>query len=259
MIVKRIWLLFGILPLFFVSCGPSEPEIPETKAVEQVTKEPEILPAQYEVDRLLARAREEIEKKQFDAARKTIDAILSQYPETKEAEAARALLATLPPPVKKSNVPLKAKPAKGLMRAKFDPKTGITWYKDENTPVHNTINSIYLYFGKKKNEPPFLRFRIRYCSDAWLYIMSYIVMADRERFVQPMVSFKRLHSENRYQELYDEPVTPKLFTMLNKIAKSERSTIRLHGQKGVGDVMLTQEQKKSMRNVLAAFEKMKRS
>ena len=142
------------------------------------------------------------------------------------------------------------------MRSKIDPETGITWYKDGNTPKYNDITNVYLYFGQKNDSPPFLRFRIRYCDTQWLQIMSYIVMADKQRFIQPVVTFKQIRGTTSPQELYDEPVTKELYPIIQKIVSSRKTVIRLHGLKGTGDIMLTDKQKQSMKNVLRAYHQM---
>jgi len=261
--MKRIEaLVFLFYLLLFIGCQPSEPEMPQTPPPKksQVNAK-KITPKPNKAMQLLTSAQDDVTRHLFESARKKINTIITQYPDTKEAVSARALLETIQSLSKKKKTSVTTGPGHQAlpkhMRTKIDSNTGIAWYKDQNTPRYNDINSIYLYFGKPKNHPPFLRFRIRYCSDEWLHIMSFIVMADHERFLKSRAPFKRLTGTNCFQELYDEPVTPKLMRVIQKIIHSNQTTIRFHGQKGVGDILITQDQKQSMKNVLAAFRKMK--
>ncbi len=142
------------------------------------------------------------------------------------------------------------------MLIKTDPKTGTSWYKDKNTPRHNDINNIYLYIEKKRDKQPTLRLRIRYCNDEWLNIMSYLLLADGKRYLSSTVRFKRLRGPNSFQELYDEPITANTYAMIEGIIRSQRATMRFHGQKGTADFLLSSSQKLSMKHVLAAFNQM---
>jgi len=256
---SKILLFFFSLTLI-VSCQqPTEPEISAEKIEKKSPKEIQQKPPEANKKRrMLEIANTDFQNHHFESARATLETLLKNHPDSSEAESARILLRKIDSKLLKKIPYQKKEPAPQAaikkMRILTVPETGTTWYKDENTTRFNDINSFYLYFGKRKNKPPELRLRIRYCSEKWLHIMSFMAIIDNNRFMKPLAKFKQLRGTTNLQELFDERITPEDHKLLKKIIQSNKTTIRFQGQKGFADIMLTQAQKKSMKNVLDAFK-----
>ena len=52
------------------------------------------------------------------------------------------------------------------MRKKVDEMEGTTWYRDKISPRYTNCNGFFLYFGKKGESTPWLRWRIQYHSES---------------------------------------------------------------------------------------------
>ena len=138
------------------------------------------------------------------------------------------------------------------MSKQYDELEGITWYTDPSTNSLST--SFHLYFGQKKSGTPWLRLRIRYHSRDWLFIKSFFVVADGHRFDKPYAKFQRNHGSGSIWEWYDESVSVSDMAMIKDIIKSKKATIRFKGNQYFRDHEITEQEKKSLQNVIEAFE-----
>lgn len=139
------------------------------------------------------------------------------------------------------------------MIKKSDKIEGIDWYRDKSSPSYNNQNGFFLYIGKKENESPWMRLRIQYYSDDWLFINSFIVVADGKRFERNQVKFDRDHDSNIW-EWYDENLTEADLQMIRAVIDSKEAVIRFHGQKYKNDKIITASQKASLQRVLDAYK-----
>jgi hypothetical protein len=138
------------------------------------------------------------------------------------------------------------------MSKKYDELEGITWYTDSSTHPYNT--NFHLYFGKKKPGTPWLRLKIRYYADDWLFIESFFVVADGQRFEKPYAKFERDNGSGSIWEWYDENVSDTDMAMIRAIIKSKKATIRFTGNQYHKDHTISDQEKKSLQNVIDAFE-----
>lgn len=254
----QIFLGFFCLVLI-IACQPSTEQKISTEKIEKKSPQENQKPPEADkTKRMLEIAENDFQNHSFESAKKTLETLLKDYPDFSESDSARILLKKIDAELSKKISYQKKEPAPVAaikkMRIMTVPETGTTWYKDENTTRFNDINSFYLYFGKRGNEPPELRLRIRYCGNGWLHIMSFMAIIDNNRFMKPLAKFKQLMGTTNFQELFDERITPEDHKLLKKIIQSDKTTIRFQGQKGYADIMLTQAQKESMKNVLDAFK-----
>jgi hypothetical protein len=139
------------------------------------------------------------------------------------------------------------------MIKKTDKIEGIDWYRDKSSPSYNNQNGFFLYIGKRGNESPWMRLRIQYYSDDWLFINSFIVVADGKRFERNQVKFDRDHGSSIW-EWYDENLTESDLQMIRAIIESKEAVIRFHGQKYKNDKIITASQKASLQRVLDAYK-----
>ena len=140
------------------------------------------------------------------------------------------------------------------MRIKYDDMEEITWYTDKSTTPYNNINSVHLYIGKKADGKPWLRFRIQFEDDDWLFINSYIFKTDDSNYEYIPLSVKRDNNYGRIWEWSDQYVNKAVYEIVNAIVNSKSCKIRFKGDHYYKDRVITQEEKYAMRNVLDAYE-----
>lgn len=139
------------------------------------------------------------------------------------------------------------------MDKKTDKIEGIDWYREKSSPAYNNKNGFFLYIGKRPTGAPWLRLRIQYFAEDWLFIESFIVVADGQRFERDPVKFER---DNRSEiwEWYDESPTDADLQMIQAIVASQEAVIRFNGRQYRKDKTITASQKAALQNVLNAYQ-----
>ncbi len=272
-------IVFSILSVFLLtSCGPSQDdyeklkkEYEEIKAenkslyieIDKYKKEIEEL--KFGAKKLLSIGINHFQKKNYKSAKSTFEMLLQKHPNEKEAKQAEKYIAKAIFKIKELEKVKAAKKAKKereekeriaqatkRMSKEYDELEGITWYKDLSTHPYET--SFHLYFGKKKAGSPWLRLKIRYYSDDWLFIKSFFVVADGKRFEKNDVNFERDHGSGAIWEWYDENVSKSDIEMIKAIIESNKATIRFIGNQYHRDHKITKKEKRALQNVIDAFK-----
>lgn len=140
--------------------------------------------------------------------------------------------------------------AVAAMAKEFDKVDGITWYRDKNSPRHANVNGVFAYLGDK-NDRAWLRFRIQYAGEDWLFVKKAIFIADGTR-LEATGEWER-DNKSTVWEWLDVSADPEQIQLIHSIASAKEVTLRLEGQQYHRDRKLTQQELKSMRNVLAAY------
>lgn len=142
------------------------------------------------------------------------------------------------------------------MRTNFDEVKEITWYHDKTTTDYVDENSFAIYIGKEKTGEPWLRIRLQYAGDDWVFVDSYIIKADDTTFnINPSYGeIKRDHDYGVVWEYYDGPVTDEIYNMIIAIMDSKKTIIRHQGDEYRFDWTVKEAEKKAIRNVLDAYE-----
>jgi len=117
------------------------------------------------------------------------------------------------------------------MRKNVDEMEGITWYRDKSTPKYTNKKSIHLYFGNKSGSRPWLRMRLQYAANDWLFIRSFFVVADGQRFDKNHAEFERDNGSGGIWEWYDESTNAQDIAMIRLWAISITRTWSYHRAK----------------------------
>ena len=141
--------------------------------------------------------------------------------------------------------------AVGKMRVGRDDVEGITWYEHPTAPGTFNKTWLVLYIGKRDGQQPWLRLRFQYASSDWLFINGVTVVADGTRYDLNNLSFDRDNSSTIW-EWHDRTPTPRDIQMLEAVARSREATIRYRGQQYVRDIAVSAEEKRAIRETLAA-------
>lgn len=125
------------------------------------------------------------------------------------------------------------------------------------TPKGDILRSeakLYIGFNDKDE---WLRFKIKYYGDDWLFVSSYKIAADDYRWQSPKVSFERDHSSGDVWEWSDVAASEKYIEVAKALANAEKSTIRFQGNQYYSDKQLQEDQKKGILDILKLFRLMK--
>jgi hypothetical protein len=138
------------------------------------------------------------------------------------------------------------------LNSRTDDIEGTTWYSPD--PADNYKTAVYLYIGQKQTGRPWLRWKIRYYGEDWLFIRRYRVKIDDAEAVTvlPTREIKRDNSGGSVWETFDEPAS-KHAHLLNQMLAGKTTHLRMEGSEGHKDIELGPEELQRMRDVLLVF------
>lgn len=149
----------------------------------------------------------------------------------------------------------KVEKLKKAMRKEVDDMREVAFYYDASTTKYNDRNSLHAYIGEDKNGNHWLRLRIQYAADDWLFIQSYKIKSDSTFF--EIVPTDRVNTDNsggRIWETYDVSMTSDTYKMMKSVSESKEAKIRCNGKQYYDDRKITPAEKKAIRNVLELYD-----
>ncbi|MCM3175922.1 hypothetical protein [Paenibacillus sp. MER 99-2] len=218
---------------------------------------------------VLARAKADIEGGYEQSAKKLLESMIFDYPDAAEVKEANTLIAKIDAKANEENAKVAAEEKKAeearkaninkalsKLRKKADEVEGITWYYDKTTSKYDDTNNAHLYIGVPESGDPYLRLRIRYASDSWLFIDQYIFRSGDDKYtITPGFSgVNRDNSGGGIWEWYDAAPTADDLDMIRTIIASDKAILRYSGQQYYDDRTISSEEKKAFQNVLDAYE-----
>ncbi|NLT50357.1 MAG: hypothetical protein GXX85_05505 [Ignavibacteria bacterium] len=144
--------------------------------------------------------------------------------------------------------------ATSKMRAKLDKLEGITWYTPKAAPSYSNYYSFHIYIGKKEYGSPWLRWRVTYAADEWLFVKNFFIKYDDKRYDKNSVKFERDNNSDGIWEWYDETPSDYEVSVLREIADSKSATIRFNGSQYYKDKTITGQQKQAIKDALDAYK-----
>lgn len=262
-------LTFIILIFILNGCGVPQSDVDElNKKIETLTKE--IDECKYGADKLLRKANLYYKDQDFDKSKLEIKTIIDRYPASDEAHEAKKLLASVDSEIKKIEEAKKKEEIKKQkeMKKKFanatrnmsknyDDINEITWYRDKTSPRYTNYNGFFGYFGKPDTGSPYLRLRIQYAADDWLFIEKYIIKVDGVNYEIQEEKYGEIESDNgggKIWEWLDRGVSKNELEIMKAVSNGKKVKIRFVGRQYHSDKTITSAQKKALRNVINAFE-----
>lgn len=112
-----------------------------------------------------------------------------------------------------------------------------------------------LYIGVNAQRT-WLRFKLKYYGDDWLFVSSYIVAADDYRWQSPKMKFERDHSSGSVWEWVDVSASAKEIEVAKALSSSQKATIRFQGSQYYDDATLEEDQKQSIKTILGIYKEM---
>lgn len=218
---------------------------------------------------VLARAKTDIKEGYEQSAKKVLESLIFDYPDAAEIKEAKELIAKIDAKTNEANAKAAAEAKKAeqtrkaninkalsKLRKSTDEVEGITWYYDKSTTKYVNTNNAHLYIGVKEGEDPFLRFKIQYAADEWLFIEQYIFRSGNDKYtITPGFSgVDRDNDAGGIWEWYDATPSADDLDMIRKIIASDKAILRYSGQQYYDDRTITSAEKKAFKNILDAYE-----
>jgi outer membrane murein-binding lipoprotein Lpp len=228
----------------------------------------EINDVKYGTDKLLKDAQVYAQNKDINNLKQTLETLSHKHPSAPEIEKVKQLVTEVETTIKqeadaknavaKKEQEEKAKrlqEATSKMRSSKDEINNITWFNSNDTPRYPKSN-IYAYFGKKGDEPPFLRVVLEYDGSNWVFVEKFIIKVDENihSYTPDYNVVKRDNSGGKVWELYDFSGDLLAQVMLMEIVKSKKTIIRFEGKDKYVDYTLSDKEKNAIKQVLDAFE-----
>jgi hypothetical protein len=263
------FLTVSILIALLISCGGvSQKEYDSSKAENEKLKK-EIEHLKFVPNKLLNQAKVYIERKDLIKAKEELNTLLDKHPASQQAAEAKNLLVSVENEFKEQKLAeekaklekVKAEKerlanATKKLRTNYDDIKGYTWYYDKGTPQYANYNSFHLYMGKEKSGKPWLRFRIQYAADDWLFIESYLIKTNNESYTIS-TSYGEVETDNGsggIWEWYDVVMDNRLYNIVKDVINSKTVKLRCNGKQYYKDRTLTETEKQGLQNILDAYE-----
>jgi len=262
-------LTISILLTGLIGCGGVSQNEYDTLKAENEKLKKEIEDLKFGPDKLLSQAKVYLENKEFNKAKSELKILLDKHPASQQATEAKQLINVADNGIKEQKIAdEKAKIEKEKaekerlanatkkLRTKYDDIKGITWYYDKGTPQYTNYNTFHLYMGKEKTGNPWLRFRIQYTADDWLFIQSYVIKTDNDSYTIS-TSYGEVetdHGSGDIWEWYDVPMNNRIYNIVKDVIKSKTVKLRHNGKQYYKDRTITEKEKQGLQNMLDAYE-----
>lgn len=115
---------------------------------------------------------------------------------------------------------------------------------------------IRAYLGYKKKKP-WLRMKVMYRADDWLFVNSYIVVADDVRYESPVQKFKRDHTSGIIWEWIDVSPNNEQLKLLKKVADAKEVTVRFKGNNYSADKTMSTKAKTDVKRIMEVYRLLK--
>ncbi len=263
-----IILTISYLSIGLISCGGDSKESKEILTENEKLKK-ELDDLKFGAEKLLANSKTYLENKDFIKAQSELQTLIDKHPNTSQSKEATELIviaekgATEQKIINEKARVEKEKAEKARianatkkMRVKYDDIKRMTWYYDKSTPQYTNYNSLHLYIGKEKYGQPYLRFRIQYTADDWLFIESYVIKTDLNTYNIP-TSYGEVETDNGSGDIwewYDVNMDKKLYAITKDIVNSKTVKLRCNGKQYYKDRVISEKEKKGLQNVLDTYE-----
>lgn len=112
-----------------------------------------------------------------------------------------------------------------------------------------------LYIGAGEGKV-WLRFKVKYYDDDWLFVDSYKVAADEYRWQSPKQKFQRDNASGSVWEWVDVSAGPKEIEIATALSSAANATIRFQGSQYYSDKKLEDDQKQAIKTILKIYKEM---
>lgn len=282
--MKRLyWVTFLVIILILSGCSSSSinEEFEKLKTenerlkteneklkTEIVANNIEIEDMKFGAEKLYSEAENFFNEGNLYKSKSTLNLLFDKHPTSKQTEQGKVLLSQIEDILKKEQeakeLAEKQKAeeeeqriANALknMRKKYDEVTEITWFYDKTSPQYTNRNSFFLYIGQDSKNNRWLRLRIQYTGDDWVFIEKYIIKCDDSSYTidTEYQEVKRDNSGGAVWEWLDKSPSQSELDMINSIIKSKKTILRCKGDQYHYDREISQNEKQALQSILDAY------
>ena len=259
-------LLFS--SLLFAGCNDHDSEIEKLRA-ENAALRQQIQTFTLSSTVLLESVKSAVAQGDLAAASQAIGKLETRYPSSSEMLEARRLISDFQTRVSADAEAKKLaseeeetarkkrleEAAKSLVKSRDEIKR-ITWYKDKITTGLIISDQFDLYIGREDAGKIWLRLKLQYSADDWLFVQRFVIAADDARFDSGPIEFERDNSSGHIWEWVDLMVTERELRWVRAVIAAKSTTVRFQGRQYYQDVKITPAQVTALRNVMDAFSAM---
>jgi hypothetical protein len=275
----KIWAVCLLL-ISLIGCGRVSQKDYDLLKSENESLKKELDELKFGAERLLGNAQNHIANNDYIAAKSELSILLNKHVASQQAKEAKDLLPFVEQKLREKEIAeeeerkekekavederlAKEKAerdrlanATKKLRTKYDDMKGITWYYDKSTPQYTNYNSFHIYMGQENKGKPWLRFRIQYAADNWLFIGSYIIKTDNQSYTisTSYGDVETDHGHGGIWEWYDVSFTSNYYSIVKDIIKSKNVKLRCIGTQYYKDRTITEKEKQGLQNILDAYE-----
>ena len=253
-----------------VSCGPSQSEynavVNENKTlkaeVENLTAAIDACKAEIEQyqttpEILFSQAQSFIASKDISGLRSICSKLEKYHPASSEHKKAQDALQKLNDEIERAAAAEKAKRMKAVNKLKkqFDDVSGITWYYNPYFTHYNNSNHVSVYMGKIDSGKPWLRLKMSYYGDDWIFFENAYLSYDGNTIEIPFDKYKDKESDNYTEcwEWIDVPVSETILSFLKELVNGKTAKSRLSG-KYSNTHTITKTEIDGIKDVLLAYD-----
>lgn len=240
-------LTCSLVAFLIVSCGPSQSQydalVKENRSLKsEISKLKTALDAckaeieQYQTtpDILYSEAKKCIEKKDIEGLNVICGKFDKYHPTAPEAQKAKAELVKLIRERERIAAAEKAKRMQAVNKLKkeHDDINGTTWYSNPYFKHYNNSNHVSLYMGKGKTGKPWLRLKMSYYGDSWIFFDHAYLSYDGNTMEIPFNEYNDKKSDNDTEcwEWIDVAVSDIILNYLRKMVNGKSVKMRLSGK-----------------------------
>lgn len=263
-------LSLSLMAFLMASCGPSQSQydalVKENESLKNeitaLTSALDVCKAEIEQykttpDILFAEAQKCINKKDIDGLNAICGKFDKYHPSAPEATKARAALVKLIEEKERAAAAEKAKRMQAVNKLKkeYDDINGTTWYYNPYFTHYNNSNHVSLYMGKGKSGKPWLRLKMSYYGDGWIFFDHAYLSYDGNTLEIPFNEYDDKKTDNYTEcwEWIDVAVSDKILNYLKELVNGKSAKMRLSG-KYTKTRDIPQKEIDGLRDVMLAYD-----
>lgn len=262
--------LCSLVSCIIMSCGPSQGQydklVKENESLKaEVSKlnaalkecKAEIERYQTTPDRLYAEALDAIDKKDINRLGEICGRFDKYQPNSAESKKAKDALAKLIQERDRAIMAEKAKRMQAVNKLKknYDDVSGITWYYNPYFTHYNDSNHASVYMGKRESGKPWLRLKMSYYGDDWIFFEEAYLSYDGKTKSIPFDKYNDKKTDNytTVWEWIDVGVDDGILAFLKEMIDGKSVKMRLSG-KYSSTRTLSKREIDGIRDVLLAYD-----
>ncbi|WP_338813444.1 hypothetical protein V9L05_18840 [Bernardetia sp. Wsw4-3y2] len=139
------------------------------------------------------------------------------------------------------------------LRVSKDDMKDLSFYESKLTPKYIDVNNLYCYIVEHKTGEPTLRLKIQYAADDWLFVKSYLIKIDEQKFNFIPNEVKRDNSGGKIWEWSDDLIKEDKIEIIKAISEAKSVKIRYIGSDYYHDRNLSSKEIKAVKEILTVY------